>query len=705
MSKRIDENVVRMEFDNQKFEKNISTTMSSLDKLQEKLQLRDGEKGFERVENKAKNVNLTPVSKAVDEVQAKFSALQVVGVTALANIANSAVNAGKKVVDALAIKPVTTGFSEYELKMNSIQTIMSGTGESVKNINKYLDDLNEYSDRTIYSFSDMTTNIGKFTNAGVKLEDAVLAIKGISNEAALSGATALQASNAMYNFSQALSSGYVKLLDWRSIETATMSTKEFRQELIDSAVAAGTLKKTGEDMYTTLGGKSLNSMKNFTDTLEQGWMTSEVLVNTLKRYTDETTDLGKKAYDASQSVRTFTQLKDTLKESAQSGWAKTWELIVGDLEQAKSLFTTIKNALDGIISGISDARNNTIANVLMSGYENLSEKVKATGVNIEDFEAIVKDTAVKDFGYNIEELTKKYGTLNNMFLKGALKDDVLYKAFEKMTSGKAVVKETTQSLEYFEKVVHRVIMGDFGTGKARVDALTKAGYDYKTVQGFVNDTLKGQKINLDKLSDSQLKSMGYTKEQIEQLKEIQNGLKNGDGISGVMSGREMLVGSIQNLITGFTNLSKIVKETWANVFDYDKEGALKGFVKIVYNITESFAKLTERSDEIKRTFSGVFSAINIVYTLIKNITNFVKKQVCKLFGLVDIDLLSITANIGDFLTYLDKFITNNASLESIGKFWVNTFEGIKGGVLGTNKYTEKLSETFSNFNILRVLLS
>ena len=169
MSKTVDERVVSMQFDNEHFERNVKTTMSTLDRLKQSLNLSGSAKGLENIGTAAKNVNMSSLGNAVETVRTKFSALEVMGVTALANITNSAVNAGKRIVKSLTIAPIKSGFDEYELKMGSIQTIMAGTGESLETVNKYLDELNTYSDQTIYSFQDMTSNIGKFTNAGVKL--------------------------------------------------------------------------------------------------------------------------------------------------------------------------------------------------------------------------------------------------------------------------------------------------------------------------------------------------------------------------------------------------------------------------------------------------------------------------------------------------------------------------------------------------------
>lgn len=216
MSTTIDERVVSMQFDNVQFEKNVSTTMSTLDNLKQKLNLEGAAKGLQNIDSAAKKVDLSGLSSAADTMAVRFSHAQMTVQHQLDRIVDSAVNAGKRIVKALTIDPVKTGFNEYEMKIDSIRTIMASTGEDLAIVNKYLEELNTYSDKTIYSFKDMTQNIGKFTNAGVKLDDAVLAIQGISNAAALSGANANEASRAMYNFAQALSVGYIQRIDWKN---------------------------------------------------------------------------------------------------------------------------------------------------------------------------------------------------------------------------------------------------------------------------------------------------------------------------------------------------------------------------------------------------------------------------------------------------------------------------------------------------------
>ena len=281
MSTTIDERVVEMRFDNKQFESNVQTSMSTLEKLKKSLDLSGAAKGFENLDSAAKKCDMSGLSNAVETVKTRFSALEVMAITALANITNSVINTGKQVLSSLTIEPISQGFQEYELKMGSIQTIMMSTGESLGTVNKYLNDLNIYSDKTIYSFSDMTSNIGKFTNAGVKLKDAVAAIKGVSNAAAVSGANTNEASRAMYNFAQALSAGYVKLIDWKSIENANMATVEFKTQLLEAAVAAGTVEKTAEGMYRVLTTNAkgegmdgvIDATHNFNDSLSYQWMT------------------------------------------------------------------------------------------------------------------------------------------------------------------------------------------------------------------------------------------------------------------------------------------------------------------------------------------------------------------------------------------------------------------------------------------------
>ena len=329
MATNIENNVVSMSFDNSNFEKNAHTTLGTLDKLK-------------------KSLNFTGAANSLNEVSA--AAREVVAFSVLNNITNRAVDAGMRIGRALTIEGMLDGFQEYELTMNSIQTLMNGTGESLERVMDSLNDLNEYADLTIYSFSDMTSNMTKFTNQGISLDDTTTAMKGIANWAAYAGVGTQQAASAMYNLGQALGRGYVQLIDWRSIMNAGMDTNAFKEQALEIAMDLGTVN---EAMLETYGIQGM-----FSDALgKENWLTNDVLIKTLKVFTDTNTELGKKATEAATQIKTFTQLMDTIKESIGTGWAQTMTYIFGDLDQAKELWTSIGDYLQDIIGASAKARN------------------------------------------------------------------------------------------------------------------------------------------------------------------------------------------------------------------------------------------------------------------------------------------------------------------------------------------------------------
>ena len=273
MSTTIDERVVEMRFDNKQFEQNVQTSISTIEKLEKSLNLKGASKGLEDVNAAAKNCNMTPLSNAVETVKMRFSALEVMAVTALANITNSALNAGKNIVSALTIDPIKTGFQEYETQINAVQTILANTqheGTNLQQVNRALDELNTYADKTIYNFTEMTRNIGTFTAAGVNLQTSVDSIKGIANLAAVSGSTSQQASTAMYQLSQALAAGKVQLMDWNSVVNAGMGGKVFQDALIRTSELLG----TGAKQAIAANGSFRESLT------KTGWLTTEVLTET-----------------------------------------------------------------------------------------------------------------------------------------------------------------------------------------------------------------------------------------------------------------------------------------------------------------------------------------------------------------------------------------------------------------------------------------
>lgn len=709
MSTTIDQKVVEMRFNNEQFERNAKTSLNTLEKLKQSLNLKGASKGLESLNTAAKNNNIGVLGKAAEQVGVKFSAMQVIGTTALVNLTNSAMMAGKRIVKALTIDPVKTGFQEYELKMGSIQTIMASTGESLETVNQYLNELNKYSDQTIYSFSDMTNNIGKFTNAGVKLEDAVAAIKGVSNEAAISGANANEASRAMYNFAQALSAGYVKLIDWKSIENANMATVDFKKQLIETAVSMGTVTKSADGMYKTLKGNAFNATKNFNEVLTDQWMTSEVLITTLKKYADTTTDIGKKATQAATEVKTFSMMCDTLKEAAQSGWAETWEIIFGDFNKGKELWTNMAKSIGAVIDKMSKVRNTFLKGVFWEPWQLAAEHIEDAGLSVEDFKKKLMKTAgvtykAKTYQEDFNKALKEGKITKNVVIK-TLKNYI--KASKKSSEN---TEDMTAKLKKFQKICDEVWKGTYGNGQKRVEALTKAGYKYNEVQALVNKTQHGRKLTLDDLSESQLKSIGYTDEEIKKIKELSkeaetSGTRFNKLIENLSrpSGRELVLETVNNLLKEFSKLSEAAKKAFDKVFGgTDASGGLYNFIEHLNKLSKEFKISETAATNFQKIFEGVFSAIQIGW----NITGWGLRATIKLISAVlelfGTDLLSVITYVADLITKFNEWARENTIwwgyINNTAKVIHALVEGIYGCIkafLGLDAVSESLSKFWS----------
>lgn len=435
MSTTVDERVVEMRFDNKQFEQNIQTSLSSLDKLKKSLNLEGAAKGLETVNDAANKCsgNMSPLSNAVETVRVRFSALEVMAITALQNITNSALAAGKNLVSAFTIDPIKTGFEEYETQINAVQTILANTsskGTTLDQVNNALDELNHYADMTIYNFTEMTRNIGTFTAAGVDLDTSVAAIKGIANLAAVSGSNSQQASTAMYQLSQALAAGTVKLQDWNSVVNAGMGGQVFQDALKETAKVHGIAI---DEMIKDEG--------SFRETLSKGWLTSDILTETLAKFTGDLNEdqlrtmgytddqiksimeMGKTANDAATKVKTFTQLFDTLKEAAQSGWTQSWEIIVGDFEEAKELLTEVSDTFSAVINASADARNKMLQDWKdLGGRTMMIEAVKNVFEGLVSVAKSVREAFNEIFppmtGKQLAEITERIRDLTAKFKMG-----------------------------------------------------------------------------------------------------------------------------------------------------------------------------------------------------------------------------------------------------------------------------------------------
>lgn len=400
----VDNRVVKMDFNNQGFESKVESTMKSLlglnktvDSFGNKSKATSGlAKSFAGLVGSVDNVEAS-----VGSLNHKFSALGVAGMSAINRITNSLMNLGSRVISGFTTKPILDGLREYELQLNSVQTILANTqisGTTIADVNKTLDELNTYADKTIYNFGQMTRNIGTFTAAGVGLETSAAAIKGIANLAALSGSNAYQASNAMYQLSQALSAGRVTLMDWNSVVNAGMGGATFQRQLAQTAVAMGTLDENAVNLAGDMKTVTVNG-ESFRDSISavggNSWLTSDVLLNTLKQFTGDLKDAelasmgftqeqisqiqatAKAAFGAAQDVKTFSQLIETTAEALGSGWAQTWRTVIGDMEEAKQLWTGVSSVIGGAIDRSADARNKLLEDWSeMGGRNDLLEGLK-----------------------------------------------------------------------------------------------------------------------------------------------------------------------------------------------------------------------------------------------------------------------------------------------------------------------------------------
>lgn len=760
MSTTIDEKVVEMRFDNKDFAEKTKDTISLLDKLKEKLNMSTAAKSFDSINTAASKVNISSVGNAADSIKLKFSAMEVVAVTAITNITNQMLGMAQKIIDDFTLAPVTSGFKEYETQINAVQTILANTsskGTTLDQVNAALDELNRYADLTIYNFTEMTRNIGTFTAAGVDLDTSVRAIQGIANLAAVSGSNAQQASTAMYQLSQALAAGTVKLQDWNSVVNAGMGGQVFQDALKETARIHGIAI---DEMIKDEG--------SFRETLQKGWLTSEILTETLSKFTKsgvneyiaknsdltaeaiqkmreeaEATDGAATNYDklaesiakksnmskdeikqliqmsdtaenAATKVKTFTQLMDTLREAAQSGWTQTWELIIGNFEEAKEFYTKLSDFFSNAINKSATARNNLLEAALGAKAVSLDDwdKLEKAGVATESFVKVLKQTA-KEHGVAIDEMEKSEGsfkaTLKQRWLSLDILKDTMKKCSGELTTS---TNDVNSKLKEFEKLAKEVIQGDWGNGTARKKALAEAGHDYEAIQMVVNHMLLGWKLDMNKLSEAQIESLGLTEDQAKALKELaKQAEETGTPLNELIekmskpTGRELLIDSLWNTIKAIAGPIKAIKAAWDDLFTIKPDQ--------LYNVIDGFHKFTgylvlndEQLGKLTRTFKGLFSILKVFAVFSSGAFGVGLKALRVIMRNMNVDILDVTARIGDFLYKCSEWINTNNYLTkgleyfargvkmvlSLIKQWIKTFLEIPE----VKTHIDNLSESFSN---------
>lgn len=686
MSTTIDQRVVEMRFDNKQFESNVQTSMSTISKLKQSLNFTGATKSLENIDSSVKKVNFSGLSGAVESIQAKFSSLEVIAVTALANITNSAINAGKKIISALTIDPITTGFQEYETQINAIQTILANTqskGTTLTDVNSALNELNKYADQTIYNFTEMTRNIGTFTAAGVDLDKSVTSIKGIANLAAVSGSNAQQASTAMYQLSQALATGKVSLMDWNSVVNAGMGGEVFQTAL----------KRTATQMGYNVD-ELIKKYGSFRESLtEGGWLTAEVLTETLTQlsgaYTEadliaqgysesqakQIVELANTAISAATDVKTFTQLWDTLKETAQSGWTKTWEILIGDFEESKDLLSEISDTFGDIINASSESRNALLSDAMTSNWKKLTDGINEAGLSVEDFKSKVIEIGKAQGIADIDEIIADYGSLEAAFKNGALSSSLLDQALIKMTGSSEEISKKLKDLR-----------GEYKSNKTIINALTEAGYENSDIQDLITKSLKGETIALNDLSDSQLLSLGYTAEQIKSIRELSKyseiaggSLKSFTDNIAVPRGRELLIDSFRVSLRSLISIFETVGKAWREVFPPMTSEQLYSIIKSLQEFVLTLRPSEETLNNLQRTFRGLFSILSIGKEAISAIISAIGSLLGHFDGLGS-GILSTTASFGDWLFNLNETIKKTDVFGKALQVIVDVIETIVAGI-------------------------
>lgn len=595
---------------------NIINAVKNLGGLKDKLNFKDSTKSLGDLKSKSDSFDMGSLINAVESVSNRFSTLGVIGMTVLQNITNAALNAGKTMLNALSLQPITDGFQEYETQMGAIQTILANTeskGSNLNDVNNALNTLNTYADKTIYNFTEMTRNIGTFTAAGVDLQTSVDSIQGIANLAAVSGSTSQQASTAMYQLSQAIATGTVKLMDWNSVVNAGMGGQVFQDALI----------RTSEHLQT--GAKAAIAAKgSFRESLSEGWLTTQVLTETLRQFSlnvdsaqdyeravqslveqgytqEEATNIAnmaKTAGDAATKVKTFSQLIDTLREALGSGWTNSWQIILGDFEEAKDLFTNMSDTLSNIVNESANARNALLTSGLSTSWKQLLNE----GISDEQkFMETTKQVA-RDHGVAVDDIISKNGSFAKSLKDGWADSSILSESISKMA-----------------------------------DEVRGLGYE-------------------------ELKAKGYTEDQAASLIALDDGVKNGsinlDNYAKKMtqlSGREHLINALSNAFTGLSSIISKVKDSFRDIFPAMTGEQLYSITEAVDNFSKKLIPSEKTLNKVGRAAKGFFAILDLgkqsVMAIVDGLKQFGESTG---FSVFTSSLLDAAASIGDYLVGIDK---------------------------------------------------
>ena len=633
MSQEVDERVVEMRFDNAQFEKNVHQTMQSLEKLNDSLRLDGAEKGFEKISDASAKVDFDEMQGALDDLSGKFSAVEVMGVTALSHITRQAVDTGEKLVKSLSLDQVTSGWNKYAQKTASVQTIMNATGKSIAKVNGYLSKLMWFSDETSYSFTDMTQSLGQLTASGGDIEKVIPMIMGMANATAYAGKGASEFSRVIYNLNQSYSQGYLSLMDWKSVELAGVATAELKKQIIETGVELGKIKEgdvTVGTFSSTLSTKwadkevmetAFGKFAEFSEAVKKmvdanpGMLASQAIEALADQYDEVTV----KAFKAAQEAKSFSEAVDATKDAVSSGWMETFDILFGNYEEAKGFWSDLAEEFWNMFAGGAAGRNNWLKNAFDSGLDQLlgTEGFGEAGDNYTN----LLQKALVNQGLLSEEGIEEAGSFQKALEESGVTAQQLYEVLG-------------EAAEYYHQ---RAAMSD--------EELDKLGLDRDKVDALANA--------YDSMAE-----------------QIQNGSVNLDDLAGKMnqlSGREHFFNGILNVLEGINRVLSPIRDGFGDVFMTDGS-PLYNFLKGFDELTGKMALSEETAEKVQKVFTGVFRVLSIglkgVKTVGKTAFMILEKLLDLLSPMGDL-LLNIGSYIGNLLTWVDESLGQAESLSDV----------------------------------------
>lgn len=631
----IDNRVVQMEFENKNFERNAKESMKTLEKLDKSLELKNGTKSFKDVEEAAKACDFKPLMEAVDGVKVQFTALGAVTNRVMQRITDSVLDTGKKMLKSLTIDPIMSGYTKYEEKTASVQTLLNSTGLSLDEVNGYLSKLMWFSDETSYSFTQMTSALATMTSAGGDIAKIVPMLQGVANATAFAGKSAREFSGAIFNLNQSYSGGFLSYMDYNSLDrTYNMFSKQLKQAFIDNAKALGKLDKEGRTASGTLV-----EISNFASTLSEKWADRDVMEASFGWFNEVTeqayalVQAGKyatasDAYEAlagqfndiqyaaarsTQEAKSFTEAIDSVKDAVSSGWMQTFEYLFGNYEQSKVLWTDLANSLYDIFAEPANQRNSVLKEALTDTWGQFQEQITDTGIEWEKFQDRLIEYG-KANGKITEEEIQNAKSLEDVIKSGWLNGDIVSEVLKGFTKG-VQTKSMEERIADANKIAREVMRGDWGKGDDRRKRLIEAGYDAAEVQKYVNTLYQKGKLAVEDLGKAEETLSDITDEQRETIEEAAAQIEKFDKLIASFkdpSGRDKMLQGIKNILNELLPILDVFKLAWTDVFGELSADNITSFINKFAEMSEEFKISDETLESLRDTFGGVFAILKFI---------------------------------------------------------------------------------------------